>query len=45
MPRREELLKLKFDIVYRGIARDVAEERFRQIVSVTPPVASVPPTT
>lgn len=36
--RREELLKLKFDMIYRGITREVAEPRFQQIVSVVPPV-------
>lgn len=33
--RREELLKLKFDMVYRGMKRDVAEPKFQQIVSVS----------
>jgi len=34
--RREDLLKLKFDMIYRGIKRDTAETRFQQIVSVVP---------
>lgn len=37
MPRREDLLKLKFDMVYRGVKRESAEPRFQQIVSVIPP--------
>lgn len=45
MPRREELLKLKFDMIYRGIKRDDAESRFQQIVSVSVPVPTTGTTT
>jgi len=38
MERRGELLKLKFDMVYRGLSREAAEARFSQIVSVQTPV-------
>jgi hypothetical protein len=43
MPRRDELLKLKLDMVYRGVKRETAEPRFQQIVSVIPPVPQVAP--
>jgi hypothetical protein len=39
--KRLELLKLKFDMIYRGLKRENAEPRFTQIVSVTPTSVSV----
>jgi hypothetical protein len=36
MPRRDELLKLKFDMVYRGMAKDKSEEKFNAIVAPVP---------
>jgi hypothetical protein len=42
MPRREELLKLKFDMVYRGLAKDKAEEKFNAIVAPVPAPAPAP---
>jgi hypothetical protein len=40
MERRDELLKLKLDMVYRGVNRETAEARFTQIVSVQTPVVT-----
>ena len=45
--RRTSLLKLKMDMVYRGITTAKAEERFNQNVSPLPPetqsAATAPP--
>ena len=37
MPRRADLLKLKFEMVYRGLPKDKAEARFNEIVFPPPP--------
>jgi hypothetical protein len=45
MPRRDDLLKLKLDMVYRGMAKDKAEARFTEIVAplTAPPPSPAPP--
>ena len=43
MPRRSELLKLKFDMIYRGLAKDQAETRFNQIVNPPAPAPAPAP--
>jgi hypothetical protein len=35
-PRRTDLLKLKLDMVYRGLPKDKAETRFTEIVTPVP---------
>jgi len=41
-PRRTDLLKLKLDMVYRGLAKDKAETRFTEIVTPVPAPAPSP---
>jgi hypothetical protein len=41
-PRRTDLLKLKLDMVYRGLAKDKAETRFTEIVTPVPAPAPAP---
>jgi len=36
MPRIAELLKLKFEMAYRGMPKDKAEARFNEIVAPAP---------
>lgn len=43
MPRRADLLKLKFEMTYRGLPKDKAEAKFNEIVfPPPPPVAPAP---
>ena len=41
-PRRTDLLKLKLDMVYRGLPKDKAETRFTEIVTPAPAPAPAP---
>lgn len=41
-PRSTDLLKLKLDMVYRGLAKDKAETRFTEIVTPVPAPAPSP---
>lgn len=41
-PRRTDLLKLKLDMVYRGLPKDKAETRFAEIVTPVPAPAPSP---
>lgn len=44
MTRRADLLKLKFEMTYRGLPKDKAEARFTEIVAPlqAPPPAPAP---
>ena len=44
MPRIAELLKLKFEMAYRGMPKDKAEAKFNEIVA-PPPIEPAPPKT
>lgn len=39
---RQVLLTIKYDMVYRGLTREKAEERFNQNVSPQPPADKSP---
>lgn len=41
-PRSTDLLKLKLDMVYRGMPKDKAETRFTEIVTPVPAPAPSP---
>lgn len=41
-PRSTDLLKLKLDMVYRGLPKDKAETRFTEIVTPVPAPAPSP---
>lgn len=41
--RRAELLKLKFEMVYRGMPKDKAETRFNEITMPPPPAPAPAP--
>ena len=42
MTRRADLLKLKFEMAYRGMPKDKAEARFTEIVAPVPAPAPSP---